>query len=171
MKRFALLGLVLGVSVCAVGGMYLEAMVPLEGLRPGESLEIKVIGEVLNTPVSGFLAVFGPGWIDGGRIVYPGGGEYHDEDVHILVVDPTMPDDSSWWMLGSFLPVPPVPYSGVLIDQIQFTCGGPGMVTVVLWDESGDVLDRVQIPQTPEPCTVGLLGLGAVIGLRRRGTN
>jgi len=151
------------------GGFYLDVSVLPEGLQVGDTVEIRMIGEITPAtllPVEGYLVVWGPGSINGGHIVYPGGGEYQDAPAGIF--DPqNMPADYAWWRLGIVSPTVQPPYSGVLIDQIMFTCGGPGTVTVALVDGMAfEVIDTIQIPQVPEPCTLGLLGLGAAVVLR-----
>ncbi|MEN6307719.1 MAG: PEP-CTERM sorting domain-containing protein [Anaerohalosphaeraceae bacterium] len=169
MKALSGLFMFLAAAVCVQGAFYLDASVPLEGLQAGDTIEIKMMGEMNQaTPVEGYLVVWGPGSINGGHIVYPGGGEYQDAPAGIF--DPqNMPDDYAWWMLGSVSPEVHSPYSGVLIDQIMFTCGGQGAVTVALIDGlSFDVIDSIQIPQIPEPCTLTLLGLGAAAMLLRK---
>ena len=154
MKALSSLFMFLAAAVCVQGGFYLEAPVPQEGLRVGDTVEIKMVGEITAgtlLPLEGYLVVWGPASINGGHIVYPGGGEYQDAPAGIF--DPqNMPDDYAWWMLGSVSPESQPSYSGVLIDQIMFTCGGAGMVTVDLIDGlSFEVIDSLQIPQIPEP--------------------
>lgn len=172
MKALSIVTAVLVVSACAQGTLALEAFVPLEGLRPGETIEIKIIGDIVDTsqtPIDGYLLVWGPGSINGGRIVYPGGGDYQDAPDWVIFDPMEMPDDYSWWMLGSPIPEVTSPYSGVLIDKIMFTCQGTGIVNVSLVNgETFELIDSILIPQVPEPCTLGLLGCGAAIMFRKK---
>jgi hypothetical protein len=56
---------------------------------------------------------------------------------------------------------------GMLVNEVNFHCDGPGDVTLALVDKDGIVVDTQVIHQIPEPITVVLLGLGGLF-LRRR---
>jgi hypothetical protein len=60
---------------------------------------------------------------------------------------------------------PPPPY--IIIDDITFQCTGLGDAIIWLFDGEGNFLDSQTIHQTPEPATLALLGLGALL-LRRK---
>ncbi len=59
---------------------------------------------------------------------------------------------------------PPI---GLLVDNIIFHCEGLGDATIKLFDSEPYLLDSLVIQQTPEPATIALLGLGALL-LRRK---
>jgi len=62
---------------------------------------------------------------------------------------------------------PDPPYMGQLIDNITFHCEGLGDVTMGLYDGNFELLDTQVVHQVPEPISMALLGLGAMM-LRRR---
>lgn len=57
--------------------------------------------------------------------------------------------------------------TGMLVNEIDFHCDGPGDVTIALVNDDGLVVDSQVIHQVPEPMTIALLGLGGLF-LRRR---
>jgi hypothetical protein len=60
------------------------------------------------------------------------------------------------------------PYMGQLIDNITFHCEGLGDVTMGLFDGNANLLDTQVVHQVPEPATIALLGLGAMMLRRKR---
>jgi hypothetical protein len=62
---------------------------------------------------------------------------------------------------------PQDPLTGTIIHGIVFTGVAEGIVTVNILDGVGGLIGGVDINVTPEPITIGLLGLGAMF-LRRR---
>ena len=62
---------------------------------------------------------------------------------------------------------PPTPLTGKIADNIIFHCEGLGNATILLFDGEGSLLDGQAIQQTPEPATIALLSLGALL-LRRK---
>jgi hypothetical protein len=66
-----------------------------------------------------------------------------------------------------------IPVGTVLADRIIFHCVCLGDAVISLWQANGDsvpvnLFDRVIIHQIPEPATMALLGLGAILLLNRR---
>jgi len=57
--------------------------------------------------------------------------------------------------------------TGMLVNEIDFHCDGPGDVTLALVNDDGIVIDTQVIHQIPEPLTLALLGLGGLF-LKRR---
>ncbi len=85
--------------------------------------------------------------------------------------EPPIPGLSSWIMFG-FESLEPIP-AGILLEGVVFRCEGPGNVNMLLYELSADFLamglaDSRMIYQTPEPGTIALLGLGAILLKRRR---
>ena len=60
------------------------------------------------------------------------------------------------------------PISSMLAYGIDFHCEGPGDVTFFAYDQNFTVVDTQVIHQTPEPATLGLLGMGGVLTLLRK---
>jgi len=102
-------------------------------------------------------------------------GDPWSGDPHILIYppepEPPFPGFSSWVMF-SYDGMVPVPPGSMLVDNITFHCDGPGNVNMLLLgteDFSSAWLAEAQmIHQTPEPGTIALLGLGAILLKRRR---
>ncbi len=63
-------------------------------------------------------------------------------------------------------PPPPTFPPGTIADNIIFTCEGVGNANILLFDGEYSQLDSLIITQ-PEPATIALLGLGALL-LRRK---
>jgi hypothetical protein len=97
------------------------------------------------------------------------------QDPHILIVppepEPPFPGLGSW-VTFSFDGMTPLPPGSMLVNDITFHCDGPGNVNMLLYETQDYVewlLDDSQmIHQTPEPGTIVLLGLGAMLLKRSR---
>jgi hypothetical protein len=74
------------------------------------------------------------------------------------------------WIEITFTDItPPIaPVMGSLVKNITFLCEGPGDVTIRLLDSDLNLLDTQMIHQVPEPGTITLLALGAMLLKRRR---
>jgi hypothetical protein len=93
---------------------------------------------------------------------------------HIMIASPEMepvvPGFSSWiiFYADGLNPIPP----GLLLNNVTFRCDGPGNVNMLLigTEDFSEWLqyDNQMIIQTPEPATIALLGLGAILLKRRR---
>jgi hypothetical protein len=54
-----------------------------------------------------------------------------------------------------------------ILGEVGYRCTGVGSATIEMIDDSGNLLGTLVINQIPEPLTLSLLGLGALV-LRRR---
>lgn len=102
----------------------------------------------------------GPGSLDAGRITSQEG------------VNAAMVDDASaakgFGLQNFFVSLDiSATQTGMLVNEIDFHCDGPGDVTIALVNDDGLVVDSQVIHQAPEPMTIALLGLGGLF-LRRR---
>jgi hypothetical protein len=92
------------------------------------------------------------------------------QDVQVSLEDDPMVA-ASLGILGPFAKLDTGPYNAnmLLIRSYIFHCEGQGDVTLVLVDyETGEVVDTQVIHQIPEPMTLALLGLGALVMARSR---
>lgn len=180
MKKLLIIAIVMLVASMANAGLLLSVdgvVDPPETsitIKPSDRLIIDIVGDGTTDPGLFYmgLAVQGPGSleIDNAAILYAGSdaGVAWDSDEEIA------------GMLGLQFPfvdvslndVPPVgtakpPLEGKLIDNIIFHCEAPGDVVILLFSGDGEILDTQVIHQIPEPVTVALLGLGALL-IRRK---
>ena len=96
------------------------------------------------------------------------------QDPHILIAPPEEPplySGFSSWIEFSYEGLDPVP-AGLLINDITFHCTGKGNVDMLLvgtlYFDHWLIFDKQMIEQTPEPATIAMLGLGAMLLKRRR---
>jgi hypothetical protein len=172
MRRISILVMVLFISTSASAAVIIGVngvMNPSEiTLAPSDTASISVWTDaVLNTPTWYVLGIIegDPGSLDGGG-VWP-------QDPHILIYppepEPPILGLSSWIMFSydGLTPLPP----GMLLDGAVFHCDGPGNVIMRLYETDFITImldDTQMIHQTPEPATIVLLGLGAMLLKRRR---
>ena len=149
-------------------------------LQPDETAILGLHGDGL-TPanMAAYLLVEGPGSIHGYTMVYRGSlSAYEDlgaiadilgmsaQDVLVAVRDFTGKadiQDLSYIVLAD-ASLTPIPLDGVLVDNIIFRCDDLGDVTLsLISDDFATVYDTQVIHQIPEPATLLLLGLGALI--------
>lgn len=187
MNRIAALLSALVLLSSAQAGLQLNmAEPPTSPLEPGQNLTLQIVG-VDPVPLGAalYLLVQGPGHVDGNTMVYPGSlSSYMDDDELIISIIPTptreeiLQDfmaatgyedlrDFAAATLADAIPEAP-PLTGLLIDDIIFTCSGQGQSTVILVGGNFSTLDTMAISQVPEPTTALLLGLGAVAFARKR---
>jgi hypothetical protein len=170
MKKLLVLALVL--SLATVANAALTLSVSDTELLESETAIISITGDGSQTPGAFFLGVGvgGPGslLIDTATILYTGNASF-------LAMESGLGETLGFnepYVNVSLNGVPPVgqenpPLTGLLVDGIVLHCDGVGEVVISLYDGDGNFLDSKTITQTPEPITVGLLGLGALF-LRRR---
>ena len=170
MRHISILALVLFFSISANAALIIGfngVIGPLETpeLDPLQTANISIAtNEVIDTP----------GWyVLGVPQGEPGTIYANDPWLHPdLVIGPELPFPGfSSWVIFSYESLSPIP-PGLLVDNITFHCDGPGNVNMLLLgtQDFADwvTLDSQAIRQTPEPATIALLGLGAMLLKRRR---
>jgi len=150
-------------------------------LQPSDTAVIGIHGDGLTEPpISAYLLVEGPAWINGHKMVYRGLlSDYQEfpfaepcpapcptiEDYRKLLGMPELMDFSLLTFADAV--IPPAPLNGLLLDNIALHCDGIGNVTLTLLSDDLKVLyDTQAIRQVPEPATLLLLGFGILLLIR-----
>ena len=167
MKKLLVLTLVLGMASLASAGL----LISVDGVIDPPDTEINIVesqwvtidiysdGETLGDGL--FLTIEGPAAYDLANATNvvndPALGGILDLGNGMILIDLAKPQ----------VPIPPIP-QGTVVDLIALHCEGPGDVTLTLSSATlGTVFDTQVIHQVPEPATMALLGLGALV-LRRK---
>lgn len=178
MKKFLVLALVLGIASMAPAALNIVIngdIDPLDSeitLLPSETLILGVEGATAaGGAANAMYVVVGPGTVDNSGATYQGGLSGNFYQLYV---------DYYWAPSVDRAGLPAVAgyasdlgaLSGILIDNIVFHCEGPGDVVVELYEsvDSGatwQLTDTAIVHQIPEPATMALLGLGALV-LRRK---
>jgi len=175
MKKLLVLALVLSMATLANAALTLS--VDKTAVLPSENVTISISGDGQTDPGQFFLTMtYGePGSfnIENAQILYIGnasmialetglgyasGGDYAINEAYINFTLNDLPSPGN----------PKASLTGLLVQNIIMHCEGAGSVTLQITDADVNPMgDAVVITQTPEPITIGLLGLGAMF-LRRR---
>jgi hypothetical protein len=165
MKKLLALMLVFAVSSVASAALTLD--VALTVMAPGETQAIGISGAEPLTPppLVVYLMVEGPASIDGGTMLYQGGGLESYDDAEAIAAGIGISVDELIVQFRDFVGMPDL--LGTLVSDIVLTYGGPGDADLTLLGEDfTTVYDAVTI--IPEPVTIALLGLGGLFLRRRR---
>ena len=184
MKKLLVLMLILGIASLATAALQISVVNP-DGTHnpdpvdteinvpyPSGILILDIHGDVPAGSAINWMMVVeqGAGTVNGGEAVQGSvtGSHLHSYITYYflpsLELDPYLSATAGW--VGD---IPAL--SGVLVDFIEFHCDGPGDVLVTLYGSDNAsqwyLGDSLIIHQVPEPATMALLGLGALL-LRRR---
>jgi hypothetical protein len=169
MKKLLVLSLVLGMASLASAALTLVVNGQDAGaaitLMPSDTIWIGINqSETRGFAAYVIMTVPAPGeWTGQSRVNsagFPGtvpGWTYYG-----TAVDPSL---DAWFYNGSIATVDPFP-TGVHAE-VQFHCKAQGDVIITLYNEAFAAIDTLTIHQIPEPATMALLGLGALV-LRRK---
>jgi hypothetical protein len=175
MKKLLVLTLVLGIASLATASIQLGIggntdLIDSEiWLDPSQEIVFDVIasGEEYGMPI--FVNIM---MMDGAGTMAPLTNYVipYDPEDPMTELDVTFPAliPGEVYLLDTIIPGPtPNPIQGLLGDFV-FHCAGPGDVLIMLGFDVYDAsLDQLIVHQTPEPATMALLGLGALV-LRRK---
>jgi len=168
MRHILVVILVLSIPVCANAAMWITVNGATDtiNLIPNGTASVALWGDGTSPQGSYVLGILEgePGSLDGSSMypVYPPG-------IIPPPGPPELPPGYKSWIPITFLDMePPIdPLMGQLVSGITFLCEGPGDVTIRLLDSDMNLLSTQSVHQIPEPMTIALLGLGAMM-LRRR---
>ncbi|MBN2018696.1 MAG: PEP-CTERM sorting domain-containing protein [Sedimentisphaerales bacterium] len=170
MRHIAILIMILSIAVSANAEIFITVdgeVNPSEiDLIPNSTASIGLWGEWPTTYSRHILGILedNPGLFDISNVIIPLGAPLVEVDLGFWE-----PSGLKMPIIGFHLvDLEPPPYIGQLVDNITFTCDGPGDVTMILSSILGDLWDSQTIHQVPEPGTIVLLGLGALMLKGRR---
>jgi hypothetical protein len=172
-QKLLVVALVLAIAATANAGLTLSAS--STNLTPNETAVVRIVADVIDNEYAGiyYLGVSGPGSlnIDNATTQFPGDIVFswvsNTEIADLLgIQNPFITIDADFFLS----PDDPVPLilDPKLADNIIFTCENWGDVTIKLFDGEANLVDSLTIEQTPEPATLALLGLGALLLRRKR---
>jgi hypothetical protein len=163
MRHLAILMAVLSITVCANAAI--NIVMSGTELAPNDTAIVSLVGDGATLPGIFYLGITegDPGSLDGSQMVPP-------PPIIILPPEPpVIPGLKDVIVIDLFDMSPPgQPLAGMLVDNIIFHCDGPGFVRVVLVDQDMNFLDAQLVYQTPEPATIGLMGLGFYLLRKKR---
>jgi hypothetical protein len=174
MRRIAILVIVLLISISASAAVQIAVNGvgnPSEiTLFPSDLANISIVTDsVIN--YEGFYGLLGVPQGEPGSIAW---GQYPPIiQPYVSIIpgpEPPIPGFSSWIEFAVFPDISGAPAGTILIDGIDFHCEGPGNVHLTLLttqDYVDWVVNDIQAISQPEPATIALLGLGAML-LKRR---
>jgi len=155
--------IVIGVSETLV----LDVHVGPDGIPPFGGYAYALVANELGGDISGGVVPQLPDPMWDAKVLGPTKGD-----------DTQLPPPGEEGMGGSIfnLGFTNIPEGTVVLDEVLFHCKEVGDTVINLYKQSSgveinpdvDLLDRIVIHQTPEPMTLGLLGLGGLGLLRRR---
>jgi hypothetical protein len=183
MKKLLVLALVLSVATIANAGLVISGA-PTVALNPitNPTATLSIVGDGAGMPTAfdAYLVIQGPGTVAGGTLVYTYGlsayGLYTNDDTYVPWMQGVFSDNTIQQVADITFADTAVPMNAItgnILTDLAFTCTGRGDVTLSLVTMNGDgtavdtTWSSVVIHQTPEPFTMGLLGLGGLF-LRRR---
>ena len=179
MKKLLVVLMVLSIATVANAGLQISGAPAT--MTPSDTVNLSIVGTGVTNPFfDAYLVVQGPATLTGGNLDYTYGfsawGLYTDDDTYVPWMQGIY-NDNTIAQVGDITfadtTVPPAAVTGTLLDSLILHCDGPGPVTLSLVTMNGDgsaidtTWDTKTILQTPEPMTMGLLGLGGLF-LRRR---
>jgi hypothetical protein len=151
-------------------------------LEPSNTAVIGIHGDGLTpSPLTAYLLVEGPGWIDGHKMVYRGLlSDYQEFPFTEPCPGPCPTIDYYRELFGmpelmdlslitfADAAITPAPLDGLLLDDIILHCQSLGDVMLSLvGDDFAALYDTQAIRQIPEPVTLLLLGMGGLILARK----
>lgn len=161
MKKFLVVTLVLGLA--AVSNAAVTWDLTAQNVPMGSSITITISSDT-TSPYGGFVSMQQPGAGEiGNLVVFPGAGDAGAWTTPDLVGAP------GYWMheAKTFNAQNPDIVAGAQFTFDYTALDDSSAVTVELLDFGAVALDSIVIQNTPEPMTLGLLGLGGLF-LRRR---
>jgi hypothetical protein len=179
MRHLAILTAILSITICAKASNYIS----VNGVIGPDEVTIDVNDSLSIGIINDIHAIEGQGTYFLGIA----SGDF----AHYEIISPIFPypfeTQDIWWVnepdiasgLGIYNPfigvtaegLPPFPptlQENRIVDGILLNCDWTGDVTLKLYDEAFVLLDTQLVHQVPEPATIMLLGLGALILKRRK---
>jgi hypothetical protein len=179
MRHLAIIIAMLSVAVCTNAAN----LITVNGVIGPDAVSIDVNGSLNIGIANDFHAIEGQGSYFLGIAL---GGYAHFEINNPIFPYPFMIEEVGWVndaetanLLGIYNPfvgvtvmeLPPYPPTLLekrLVDGIVLNCDWVGDVTLKLYDSELNLLDTQLIHQVPEPMTIALIGLGAMMLRRKR---
>ena len=179
MKKLLVVLMVLSIATVANAGLQISGAPAT--MTPSDTVNLSIVGTGVTNPFfDAYLVVQGPATLTGGNLDYTYGfsawGLYTDDDTYVpwmqgIYNDNTIQQVADITFADTTVPVTPL--SGTLLDSLILHCDGLGTVTLslVTMNDDGSAVATVWGTETfiitPEPMTLGLLGIGGLF-LRRR---
>jgi len=166
MKKLLVLSLVLGIASLASAALTIvpESLV----LYPSDIITIDIVADAQAADLGAVIGVVvdGPGTISVGEntanLLNPGAiFDLPGDQAGLFGYGTAVFADLAKPEIGAMIP------DGVVISGLTFHCEGEGDVIIQIFNPDSGLVDEITIAQMPEPATMALLGLGALV-LRRK---
>jgi MYXO-CTERM domain-containing protein len=158
MKKLLVLTLVLGLTSMASATVSLS--VPGTEVAAGDTMTISVVSDAAGDSYGGWLDLsLSTAGTWGDLLILPAAGADASK----------VSWDDNWWQFGAASFNPDAPVLAGTHFTVDFTGVNAGeTVTFVLWNNELNQSEEATVTVTPEPMTLGLLGLGGLFLRRRR---
>ena len=179
MRKLPAVLVVLSIAAVANAGLVFSGAPAV--ILPSDTASLSIVGSGSEAyAFDAYIVIQGPATVTGGNLDYTYGlsayGLYTDDDTYVpwmqgIYNDNTIQQVADITFADTTVPVTPL--SGTLLDSLILHCDGLGTVTLslVTMNDDGSAVATVWGTETfiitPEPMTLGLLGIGGLF-LRRR---